>query len=300
MRIVVESFVVMANLFVLVTQNICLVKNALRTSFSTRSQRIHQLFFLLSVLFLVAYQYRLLKIRYGQQIWDFDNSVMTGKIKVLQYIAENLLRTVVLLSLDIIMSSIDKMKIFGIKDNAALRTSIFVYNLIRTVPIAAISIPLTGNVSFESFLMELFLIGEGTVIVLVFASLRKSLGKIQKELCSSFLPEKSYLEYLLGQYRSHSSMFVGSLIAETTSRVIFLFVMLEHRSKTLVFLRDLGNLLKIISIYVLIKSLNDLIFIDYNQNTLLYAKTDADQSVRSRFFVFEEDPDENTPELGKE
>lgn len=300
MRIAVESFVVMMNLFILVTQSIYLVKSALRTSFSTRSQRVHQLLFLLSVLFLIAYQYKLLKIRYSQRVWDFDNSLVTGKIKMLQYIAENVLRAAVLMSVSIVLSSVDKMKVCGIKDNAVFRASILAYSLARTVPLAAMFIPFFKDVSFESFLMELFLIGEGTVAVLVFISLRKSLGKIQKELGSCFLPEKSYLEYLIGQYRSHSTMFIGSLAVETVARAIFLFVMLEHRSKTLVFLRDLGNLLRIISVYALIKSLNDLVFIDYSQDTLLYSKDHPGQNGQSRFFAFEEDRDKNGPRLGKE
>lgn len=299
MRVIVESFVVMANLFVLIMQIISLAKNALRTPFSTRIQRTLQLLFLLSILFLMACQFKLLKTRYSHQVWDFDNTEVMGKIKLLQYIAENLLRAVVLLSLSTILSSTDRMKVRGIKDNAAFQVSILAYNLARSVPITVIFVSFANDVPFESFLMELFLIGEGAAAFLIYISLRGSLENVQKELGSSFLPERSYLEYLLSQYRLYTSMIAGSLVAEIVARVTFLFVMIEHQSRALVFLWDAGNLLKIISIYVLVKALNDLVFIDYSQDTLLYSKGNANQS-QERFFVFEEDPGEKVLELGKE
>ncbi|KAM0681029.1 hypothetical protein GINT2_000812 [Glugoides intestinalis] len=243
-----------------------------------------QFLFLASLLFLTFYQLKILSFAYKTQIVDFESNVTTIKVKYLQYIGENILHSLIVYALSIVLEHFKNFKLKSISDQHALKLSVLVYAVVRLFPVFLILYYLPINIPIASFAMEMFLIGESAVKIFIFLYTIKVIKNILKEVDICLMTDKSLVQYMLKGFKTALFSLTIALLFDCFSRILYLAVVINTRSKTLMFIKDLGNLLRLISLKLMLESLIDILFTNYGN-----AKIGSHGEENSKFFVFEEE-----------
>lgn len=288
MKIVLETFVSLCYLFILLTQGILFIKSAVNSICIQKSQRIAQFFFLIALLFLTFYQLKILSFAYTTQVVDFENNILTVKIKYLQYIGENTLHSLVVYALSVVLDHFKNFKLKSISDQHALKLSVLIYTFVRLFPVLVILSYIATNIPLASFVMELFLISESAVKIFIFLYSIKVIKRILKEVDICLMTDKSLVQYMLTGFKTALFNLVLALMFDCMSRILYLAAVLNMRSKTVLFIKDLGNLLRLMSLKLMLECLIDILFTNYGN-----AKIGSNGEENSKFFVFE---DEEQPE----
>lgn len=284
MRIVLHSFVHICFIFIISINALLFVKNAINSSYSTYSKKILQIYFFFALLFLIYFHFSVLKALYTGKVLDVESGSLLGRLKTWQYIGENMLHSVVCYSFGTILESLERFKMKSIKDQRSMKSTAYFYSFIRYIPVFMILLHLNENLPFYSFLIEIFLIGEYTALILVFSNFYKTIKNVENEVEICLMRDKSMVQFFLANIKSILKRFIVSLGLESLSKVMFLTVMMGKSKKSLTFLYDASNLLKLISIYLLLETLLDLVFIDYGGLKVILNEGEND-----KFFIFEND-----------
>ncbi|ELA42092.1 uncharacterized protein VICG_00941 [Vittaforma corneae ATCC 50505] len=282
MKIFLDSFVNICYLFALLIQAFLFVRNAIYSSCAPRSQRLSQFYLMFSLIFMVFYQLQLLRTLYNRKIIDFENVPATSKLKTLQYVGENTIHSVLCHSLAVILESFENFKMHSITDQRVMKLSAFIYAYIRYLPVMVMMSRLYRNTSFYSFLIEAFLISEDIVLILIFVNLIRLIKKIAKEIETCLMTDKTMVQYLLSVFKVLLSRLAVSLSLECLSKMLYLVVITRERSKALMFINDISNFLRVVSIYLVLENLTDMVFTDCRSFKVAFNEHEKD-----KFFEFE-------------
>lgn len=283
MKIFLDSFVNLCLLSVLLLQVAQFIKNSFSSPPISRNQRILQLFFVFSLFFMIFYQFQLLKTIYSEKIIDTKDRSMPGKLKVLQYTGENTLHTLLCHSLGVMIGAMEHFKVSSIKDQTALKYAAFSYAYARSVPVLIMMSWVFDNPPFYSILVEILMAGEALVISLIFAGLVKVLRKVTMEIDAFLMMDKSAIQYLLFVFKTISSKVCAGLFLEAFSRLIYLVVALGDKSKLLMLASDISSFLKLVSTYLILTNLVELMFADCGS-----FRMELNEHEKDKFFIFDE------------
>lgn len=284
MRIILDSFVVLCTLAALFIQGLSFFKYAVNSIYASNPQRAIQFSFLIGLLFLIFYQLKELKTIYKRQVVDFEDTSIIAKLKSLQYLGENILQSVIIAAFACVFDTFKKFKLKAIRDQKAYRNTCVIYSILRIIPALVILWGISKKPAFLSFLMEIFLISEGVVKILVLFAIEKMIERIAGEIDACLLSDKSFMQSILSQYQRLSSKLFIALSLDCAYRFLYLAVVLNLRSKTILLMKDLSNLLKIASIYLILDSLIEIIFINASGIRITFNENEKD-----KFFVFDEE-----------
>lgn len=282
MRVIIDTFFTLSYFTVILIQLILFLRDAIKSVHSTRPQRIFQLFFLFSLFFLSFSQVKLLRTVYRQKIFDFENNPMGSKLKSLQYMSESTLHSVLIYSFAVILNYFQDFKLKSITDQNIYSLSSLIYGFVRTIPISLILMSIHKNTPFSSFLFETFFISEDIVKILLFIILMKTILKMKEEIEACLMNDKTSIQYFLSSIKLICKKLTVAISSECLYRLLYLVVILNPRSSFLVFIRDLSNLIKIFSIYLMLEGLRELSFVDCKE-----IKASCDENENDRFFIFE-------------
>lgn len=288
MRIALDSFVNICYLFVLLLQASLFVRNAIYSACTPRSQRLSQFYLMFALVFMIFYQFQLLKLLYNRRIADFENDSAASKLKTLQYFGENIFHSVLCHSLAVVLESFEGFKMHSITDQRAMKLSAFVYAYARYIPAIVMISRLNKSTSFYSFLIEAFLISEDVVLVLVFANLIRLIKKMTVEIEICLMADKTMVQYVLSVFKTLLSRLIVSLSLECLSKMLYLVVVMGQKSRALAFIYDTSNLLRVVSAYLILGNLIDLVFADCRSFKVAFNENKDD-----KFFEFEHAGKEN-------
>lgn len=297
MRVLIESFVVLLTFSILLIQCLYILRKTFKSNMAFDFEKLYHFSYLFAVSLLLASQYRLLMAIYKKKIYDYENGLLIGQLKILQFFSENIFKSVFVCSINIILNLLELMKVAGIKDNRIIQYSIFLYSILRSFPIGILIFTFSEAVAFNIFVVETFLLSENVVFAILLFVLHQVIFIIKKEVSQSIHPEKPYIQYQLRFLLQISQGFIVSLVLESISKIVFVFVMIESQTKFLVFLKDIANLFKIISIFIIITSMNRLIFNDIDETNLMHTKKSFNSNKEFKFFIFDEESSEVGPEI---
>lgn len=288
MRLIIdESFASLIFLFVVLMNGFCFLKNGIFTICKTRLQRFVQSIYFTAILFIVSYEIKLLGIMYKRRNVAFETNWTTAEMKFLQYICELILTTVIIFSFSLILESFRNFKIKELKSRVILKYSCTIYGFLRLLwfayPLLGIMINIT-NIAFYSFLIEIFSITEFFILAFVFLTLRETIKKLQNEVEICLMNDKTYVQYILEMLNSFSTRFIIASILQCIYRILYLTVFFNNGSKVTLILKDSSVLLKILSVHLILDSINNLIIFN-DPSAIAKCEDDANE----KFFQFAED-----------
>jgi hypothetical protein len=284
MKLMIESFVNLVYFSVIIYHGMAFIKNGIFTICKTKSQRALQSLYFVSILFLGFHQLKLLKIVYKQRVWELDGTLIGSKLKTLQFLGENLLNSVIIFSLALILESFNNFNVKEMKDRQALKISSIIYGVLRLGLITYLTSNVYTNVALYSFLIEMFMISEFLILIFTFISLNETIKKLKIEIEVCLMNDKSYILHILSMIRSFSTKFIFALFFQCVYRSLYLTILINKTSKTLIIIKDISNLLKIISFHFIFENINNLMI--FNDPS---AVAKCGQQEDDKFFVFEED-----------
>jgi len=284
MKIVLESFVNVCHLLALLIPFGSFTLNAIYSPNGTRSQRSVQFFLMIAFFFMISYRLQLLRSIYSGKD---GNAILSGKLKVLQYIGENLLHSVICHALAILLGAFENFKVNSITDQKAMQLSTYIYGYVRCLPAALILFKLTGDVELYSFLMDILLTAENAVLILIFSSIVHIVNKVMLEIDVCLMRDKAVVLYFLGKCRTTLTSLATALFMEFLAKMLYLAAMLGSTSRGMAVANDISNLFRVISIYLILRSVVSIVFIDFKSFKVVF-----NEAGNERFFVFTED-DEN-------
>lgn len=294
MLVYLQSFTIMINLFLLFTECYIIAKQSVYSGFRKSCKHAYKAGLGFSVLLLIAYNLKTLFHSYNKSTWGFEGTYITNEIRTLQYLAENVFRSIFIFSFDFILKSIYTVKIKDLYDKETLRPSILIYGLGRIVPAFTLIFALKSQPAFFSYVMEIVMVAEGFVISMLLFALIKHFIEVQKELLISSLPEKPHFEIETNDLLLITKKCFFGILFESFARFLLVFVMVEKKSKLLLFLIDISNLIKLISLVLIILSINKLIFKGTNVDDALITGSST-KSFSERFFLFDSESDGDFP-----
>lgn len=289
MRLIIEeSFANLVLLFVVLANGLSFLKNGVFTICKSRYQRILQSIHFAAILFILSYEAKILEIVYIQGLKPLETVIFNVKLKLLQYVGEIVLTSTIIFSFVLILESFKNFKIKNMTGRILLKYSCILYGTIRLFiflyPLSHILMSIK-YVAFYSFLIEIFLITEFFILIFVFACLRETIKKLEKEVEICLMNDKSYIQYILSMMKSMSIRFMFASFLQCIYRIMYLSVFFNARnSQVLMILRDFSSFFKILSVHLILDNINNLII--FNDPT---AVAKCEENSTDKFFLFEEE-----------
>lgn len=283
MRVILDTFFTLCYFTAIFIQLIIFVRNAVKSVYSTRAQRIFQLFFLFALVFLTFNQMKLLKTIYKQRIFDFENNPLGSRLKSLQYMSESTLHSVLIYSFAVMFNYFCDFKLRSITDQKMYSVSLVAYGFLRSIPIIVIMSQIYSNTPFSSFMFETFIVSENVVKILILISIIKAISKITVEIDACLMDDKTMLQHFLSMMDLICKKLVIALFFECFYRLLYLVVIMNHKSSVLSFLKDASNLAKVFSIYLMLDALSEVSFVDCKD-----IKASCNENDNDKFFSLEE------------
>lgn len=284
MKIVLDSFVNVSYLIAVLIPFFYFIKASIYSPRSHHLQQMLKFSLSISIIFILIYQIRLLTIIYNRKVTEFENNIFDAKLKVLHYFAENILFSIICQTIAGLLGAFKNFKVHAISDQVAIQRTTRAYSYLRWIPLSLIIVQFWRDIQLFTFSMEIFMIAEYGAMIIMLVNFIYVIVKIIDEVDVCLMKDKAMVLHFLHKCWNLATKLTVSLILRLLSKMLYLAAMMGPETKRIVFINDVSNLFKVISTYMMLIDLIDILTLDYRGFEVMFDEKSGD-----KFFSFNED-----------
>lgn len=269
MEVIAHPFVNLGLLLISCLQLASLARRALKGGGAMRIQRLLQAAVFVCLLAHIAHEYLLVREFYASE--TLGKQASPGLVAG-QYLNEQVLQTLSVLSLLVFVYSLYPLRAAGRRETALAQSSVYGYAAARLVPAAALWLGFARDAPLAPAAMDVLLAGEAVVLGIVFCCLGLQVRDVQGRLEESLVPERFFVEKMVGRLGGISRGFGACFAIESGYRVALIAAAVYPASARTAAVADACSVLRVIHHALIFQTLKQIALVE----------NDADDGIASK------------------